>query len=146
METLSFTLGILSVIIVAFVAVLVWGVVKVVKQQKQIKIMNDDFERTISDLYRNLSDNENRVYQRLNDMDRNAHERLKDLEKSLEAKEENLHRRIDEAYRQIYQSIEDQSTNLTNQYKSYTDSRIDKLIDTYFEMKGITSKKQVLKG
>ena len=47
MNTLAFTLGVLSVIITAFVVVLVWGVVKVVKQGKQIKTMNNDFERTI---------------------------------------------------------------------------------------------------
>lgn len=77
MNTLAFTLGVLSVIIVAFVAVLVWGVVKVVKQEKQIKTMNHEFDRTISDLYRNLSDNDNRVYRRLEDMDRHAHEQMK---------------------------------------------------------------------
>ena len=77
MNTLAFTLGVLSVIITAFVVVLVWGVVKVVKQEKQIKTMNHDFERTISDLYRSINDNESRIYQRLSDMDRNAYEQMK---------------------------------------------------------------------
>ena len=45
METLSFTLGVLSVIVVAFVAVLVWGIVKVVKQQKQINSLQSELER-----------------------------------------------------------------------------------------------------
>ena len=73
METLSFTLGVLSVVIVAFVAVLVWGVVKVVKQQKQIRNINEDFSRSISDVYRIISDNDNRVYR---DIDERTRETL----------------------------------------------------------------------
>jgi predicted PurR-regulated permease PerM len=45
METLSFTFGVLSVIIVAFVAMLVWGIVKVVKQQQQINSISSEIER-----------------------------------------------------------------------------------------------------
>lgn len=103
METLSFTLGVLSVIIVAFIAVLVWGVVKVVKQEKQIKNMNDDFSRSIENIYRNITENNNYAYRKFEDMDRHAHEQMK---------------------------------NYIAESKSYTDSRIDKLLE----------KKQVIKG
>ena len=73
MNTLAFTLGVLSVIITAFVVVLVWGVVKVVKQQKQIRNINEDFSRSISDVYRIISDNDNRVYR---DIDERTRETL----------------------------------------------------------------------
>ena len=45
METLSFTLGILSVVAVILVATIVLGIVRVVKQQKQINSINSEIER-----------------------------------------------------------------------------------------------------
>jgi len=45
METLSFTLGVLSVVAVIFVATIVLGIVRVVKQQKQINLMQLELER-----------------------------------------------------------------------------------------------------
>ena len=45
METLSFTLGILSVVAVIFMATIVLGIVRVVKQQKQINSINSEIER-----------------------------------------------------------------------------------------------------
>jgi predicted PurR-regulated permease PerM len=112
METLSFTLGVLSVIIAAFVAVLVWGIVKVVKQQKQI----NSFEKEIETLHRYINESSSNVHTRLSEVDRNA-----------------------------YQMMQNHEQNITQQCKSYTDSRIDKLVDTYFEMKEI-NKKQLIKG
>ena len=112
METLSFTLGVLSVIIVAFVAVLVWGIVKVVKQQKQI----NSFEKEIETLHRYINESSGNMHTRLSEMDRNA-----------------------------YQQMQEYDHEITQQCKSYTDSRIDKLVDTYFEMKEI-NKKQLIKG
>jgi|Laugrespbdmm15sd_2_1035082.scaffolds.fasta_scaffold03180_11 predicted PurR-regulated permease PerM len=63
METLSFTLGVLSVIITAFVVVLVWGIVKVVKQQEQINEINNRFE----DLVRQSDHTETEIYRQIND-------------------------------------------------------------------------------
>jgi predicted PurR-regulated permease PerM len=63
METLSFTLGVLSVIITAFVVVLVWGIVKVVKQQEQINEINNRFE----DLIRQSDHTETEIYRQIND-------------------------------------------------------------------------------
>jgi predicted PurR-regulated permease PerM len=112
METLSFTLGVLSVIIVAFVAVLVWGIVKVVKQQKQI----NSFEKEIETLHRYINESSGNMHNRLNEMERNA-----------------------------YQAMQSQDQETIQQCKSYIDSRIDKLVDTYFEIKEI-NKKQLIKG
>jgi predicted PurR-regulated permease PerM len=116
METLSFTLGILSVIIVAFVAVLVWGIVKVVKQQKQINFLENYSHKEIETLHRYINESSGNMHTRLSEMDRNA-----------------------------YQMMQNHEQNITQQCKSYTDSRIDKLVDTYFEMKEI-NKKQLIKG
>jgi len=61
METLSFTFGVLSVIIVAFVAMLVWGIVKVVKQQKQINSIQSEIER----VWQNQSRMSDELHQRI---------------------------------------------------------------------------------
>lgn len=45
METLSFTLGILSVVAVILLTVIVLGIVRVVKQQKQINSLQRELER-----------------------------------------------------------------------------------------------------
>jgi len=45
METLSFTLGVLSVVAVIFVAVIVIGIVRVVKQQKQINSIQRELQQ-----------------------------------------------------------------------------------------------------
>jgi cell shape-determining protein MreC len=50
METLAFTFGVLSTVAVILVAVLVWGIVKVIKQQKQLV----ELELSLSNIERNL--------------------------------------------------------------------------------------------
>ena len=62
METLSFTFGVLSVIIVAFVAMLVWGIVKVVKQHQQINSIQSEIER----VWQNQSRMSDELHQRIN--------------------------------------------------------------------------------
>jgi len=61
METLSFTFGVLSVIIVVFVAMLVWGIVKVVKQQQQINSISSEIER----VWQNQSRMSDELHQRI---------------------------------------------------------------------------------
>ena len=73
METLSFTLGVLSVIIVAFVAVLVWGIVKVVKQQKQINSLEKDMQREVDNIHRNINDAIQSLWKRTEEMDRHEY-------------------------------------------------------------------------
>jgi hypothetical protein len=50
-----------------------------------------------------------------------------------------LQNQLDQRIDNVYQSLE----TVSRQDKAYTDKRIDKLIDTYFEHVG--SKKQILK-
>ena len=96
METLSFTLGVLSVIIVAFVAVLVWGIVKVVKQQKQINSLEKDMQREVENTYRLINESIQSLWNRLSEMDRNTHEHQKEFQRELDQKFQNTHREMDE--------------------------------------------------
>jgi predicted PurR-regulated permease PerM len=61
METLSFTLGILSVVAVIFVATIVLGIVRVVKQQKQINSLQSELER----VWQNQSRMSDELHQRI---------------------------------------------------------------------------------
>ena len=61
METLSFTLGILSVVAVIFVATIVLGIVRVVKQHQQINSINSEIER----VWQNQSRMSDEIHQRI---------------------------------------------------------------------------------
>lgn len=133
METMSFTLGVLSVIIAAFVVVLVWGVVKVVKHGKQIEENNKWVNSSHNDIWRGREED-----RRIN------YEREQNLHRDIDSRFEELSRRLDQSESEMYRQINDQAADAVTQSKSHTDSRIDKLIDAYFETVG--SKKQIIKG
>ncbi len=116
MGTMYFVLGMLSIIAAAIVSVLVWGVVKINKQQQRL----DHIKRMMEEAPRELNDKMSILYRDMDD--RTTH----------------IHRRIDEnnanmshEYERIYNHIADA--------RSYTDSRIDKVL-------GTTGAKQVIKG
>jgi hypothetical protein len=106
METTMFTLGVLSIILAALVATVVYGIVTVLK-----------LKTDITNVYRQLHDENQQVHRRFDD----------------------THRDIN----MIEATIMNQIQHATTQSTSYTDKRIDKLVDTYFEVQSI--KKQILK-
>lgn len=143
METMYFVLGMLSIIGVIAIATIVWGIVKISKLLKVIKqqeewIINN--ERQIHDtLYRLRED----LDRRMDIMDRHANGYVTDLQRELDARfntiereqektEEELHRRISHGNEDMMIEINSQITDAVTQSTSYTDKRIDKLIDTYF--------------
>ena len=130
---MSFTLGVLSVIITAFVVVVVWGIVKVVKQGKQIEENNKWVNASHNDIWRAKEDD-----RRIN------YEREQRLQRDTDIRFEELNRRLDQSESEMYRQINDQTADAVTQSKSHTDSSIDKLIDAYFETVG--SKKQIIKG
>lgn len=153
METMYFILGMLSIVGTAFVVVTVWGIVKIVKLSKQIKVIQTELNESLQSIWRVREDDTRYHREKDQTLDMHLNKRFEEFERMLnnEVKDINLriedvHRRIDKAYQQLYQTIDDNDLNSVTQSKSYTDSRIDKLIDTYFEIKGLTSKKQVIKG
>jgi hypothetical protein len=99
MEILSFAFGVLLIIVLLSVIAVILGAMKVNKQEKQIKYL----EQRITDTERSI----------WHDMSNNRSE---------------IHRRID---------------HVETQCNSYTDKRIDKLIDTYFKVE--TTKEQTKK-
>ena len=109
-----FVLGMLSIIGAAILATIVWGTLKIVKLLKAIK----QHEEWMASNERNVYDNIHRLREDLDrrseDMDRNGWERVTTLQREMDLK------------------INGQITDAVTQSTSYTDKRIDKLIDTYF--------------
>ena len=117
METMYFVLGMLSIVAVAFVAVVVWGLLKIKNQQRSIEILQ----------------------QKLDEMPRQFYDDINNITQTFD-------RRIDDVwggFRDIRNEMVERSKSDLELSKSYTDSRIDKLIDTYFDI--VSTKKQIIK-
>jgi len=124
METIYFVLGMLSIVGAAFVAAIVWGMVKITKLLKAIKrqeewIMNND---------RNMYENIHRMRE---EFDR----RSDDFARERDKRTEELQREIDKRTEELDRNINDKATNII----SYVDSRVDKAL-------GLAGAKQVIKG
>ena len=67
METTSFVLGMLSIVAVAFMAVIVWGIVKINKLTSEIKATHEWIDNGTRDRDYNLQ----QVYRKFDETDRN---------------------------------------------------------------------------
>ena len=115
MEILSFTFGVLLITVLLLVVAVILGAMKVNKQGKQIKYLEQSITDTERSIWHHIS---------------NTHSEI--------------HRRIDYVETEMLpRAINDQITDSVTQCNSYTDKRIDKLIDTYFKVK--TTKEQTKK-
>lgn len=143
METMYFVLGMLSIVAVAFVAVVVWGLLKIRKQESEIKMLN-----------RINEDNHRLIYSMVEDVNRRINIEIQNLDQVVsnnrrefldETKELNQHfsRRLEDIWTGFRNEMVELSKSDVEQSKSYTDSRVDKLIDTYFDM--VSAKKQIIK-
>jgi hypothetical protein len=117
METTSFVLGMLSIVAVAFMAVIVWGIVKITKLLKMVKQHEDWMLNHERNIWTSINDTRQDFERRVNDMDRNAYDSM-----------ERLRRQVDDLNRLTLQES-----------MSYTDSRIDKAL-------GTVGTKQLIKG
>ena len=116
MGTMYFVLGMLSIIAAAIVSVLVWGIVKINKQQQSL----NHIMRMREDTLRELSERFSLVYRDVDDRITHIHRRIDETNAN-----------ISHEYERLYNHIADA--------RSYTDSRIDKVL-------GTTGAKQVIKG
>ena len=138
-----FVLGMLSIIGAIMIVTMVWGTLKIVNLLKTIKL----HEEWMASNERNVYDNIHRIREdldrRMDSMDRYGCDRVTDLQRELDSRfntiereqekiEEELHRRISHENEDMMIEINSQITDAVTQSTSYTDKRIDKLIDTYF--------------
>lgn len=128
MNTLAFTFGIVCTIAVISVAVLVWAVVKVLKQEKKFNKHEDD-----------LLAFADQVWKQRDEERRNQNQDRVELQNHLDRRFDGIYRDMDDRHRDVYTQINSQITDAVTQCKSYTDSRIDKMIEG-------NKPKQVIKG
>ena len=117
METMYFVLGMLSIVAAAVVVIVIWGLLKIKNQQRSIEILQ----------------------QRLDEMPRQFYDETRNITQTYD-------KRFDDVwggFRDFRNDMVELSKSNVELSKSYTDSRIDKLIDTYFDMVG--AKKQIIK-
>ena len=108
METIMFTVGVLTMVLVALTALAVYSTVMVLKLKRE----NNDFQRQLHDVYRVISEREDSLYRNMNEQNR---------ELSLQ---------MDQAFEQNGQLSE-----RVDYLSSYVDRRIDKVIDGYLLVK-----------
>ena len=103
METLSFTLGMLTIIAIALVVVIVIGIVKVFKQQKEIKS----------------------IHEWIMSLDQDMVGRFKEVTQEISQRERNIYDCIEKAKEDFQTHIR----IVSDEDRAYTDRRIDKIIE-----------------
>jgi len=128
METTYFVLGMLSVFALILIGVITWGLLMINKQQTQIKNLQED----IQGLMRTISTEMEYTSRRIDNERQNIHFDLREYNNRMESQASD-----------IWRQIESTKKDTISESNSYTDKRIDKLIDTYFDIK---KNKDLLKG
>lgn len=116
-----FVLGMLSIIAAAIVSVMVWGIVKINKQQQWLDQIQRDFNEAPRELHTRFAD----MHRELDDRASWIHRRVDEIDAT-------HNRRMDQEHEIIFREIAD--------CRSYIDSRIDKATS------GLNGAKQVIKG
>ena len=128
METTYFVLGMLSVVALIFIGVIAWGMVKISKQQTEIGNLKEDIQGLVRTISQEIEDTTRRI----------------DSERRYIQSEVREHNdRLERQFTDIWRGIDTRIMDSVNESNSYTDKRIDKMIDTYFEVK---KNKDLLKG
>jgi len=124
METTYFVLGMLSVFALIFIGVITWGMFKINKQQTEIENLKDGYNGLVRTISQEIEYTTRRI----------DNERQK-IQSDFREYNDRLERQLTDIWRGMDNSIKESN--------SYTDKRIDKLIDTYFDIK---KNKDLLKG
>ena len=124
METTYFVLGMLSVVALIFIGVIAWGMFKISKQQTEIGNLKEDIQGLVRTISQEIEDTTRRI-----DSERQY------IQSEVRENNDRLERQLTDIWRNTEYSIKESN--------SYTDKRIDKMIDTYFEVK---KEKDLLKG
>jgi hypothetical protein len=121
MEILSFALGMLTIVAVALVVVIVVGIVKVFKQQSDIRSTQEW----------------------LSNHEQNVNNQFREFQGTVSRQENDLYKSIGESRRDLYEAVDNKYTDAISTANAYTDSRLDKLEQ---KLSGTLGTKQVIKG
>ena len=132
MEVTAYVLGMLTIVTVAFVTSIVVGLLKIMKLNKQT------IYHEVENIYRRLENEHTEVWRQFENAGRDVTMVERTIMNQIDATRRDADQAIDELHRAV--------AHESSEGRRYTDSRIDKLIDTYFDMKKFNEKKEVLKG
>ena len=124
METTYFFLGVLTVVAAIVAGVITWGLLKISKQQTEIGNLKEDIQGLVRTISQEIEYTTRRI-----DSERQY------IQSEVRENNDRLERQLTDIWRGMTDSIKESN--------SYTDKRIDKLIDTYFDIK---KNKDLLKG
>jgi predicted PurR-regulated permease PerM len=114
--TYYFVLGMLTVVAVIVAGLITWGLLMINKQQTEIGNLKEDIQGLVRTISREIEDTTRRIdYERQN------------IQSEVRENNDRLERQITDIWRGM--------TNSISESNSYTDKRIDKMIDTYFDVK-----------
>ena len=128
METTYFVLGMLSVVALIFIGVIAWGMFKISKQQTEISNLKEDIQGLVRTISQEIEYTTRRI-----DSERQY------IQSEVRENNDRLERQLTD----IWRGMDTRLTDSIKESNSYTDKRIDKLIDTYFDIK---KNKDLLKG
>jgi len=124
METTYFFLGVLTVVAAIVAGVITWGLLKISRQQTEIGNLKEDIQGLVRTISQEIEYTTRRI-----DSERQY------IQSEVRENNDRLERQLTDIWRGMTDSIKESN--------SYTDKRIDKLIDTYFDIK---KNKDLLKG
>lgn len=144
MEITSFVLGILAIVAVAMVAVIVVGIVKILKLYKQVSDLKDHTYREMQNRYADIWRQFENTGRDITVVEKTSINQIDQINRELDLKISQNKQEVDRAIHESYNSL----AEVSNSDRRYIDSRIDKLIDTYFEYNSISkkSKKEIING
>jgi predicted PurR-regulated permease PerM len=132
METTSFVLGMLSIIAVAFMAVIVWGIVKINKLTSEVTSTHKWIDNTVQDRDYQFQ----QIYKKFDQVERTHNDDFERSYNHISSNFDHLDRKINEQERAMSLEFE-RAYNQIAECRSYTDSRFDKLA---------SNTKQLIKG
>ena len=138
MEVTAYVLGMLTIVTVAFVTGIVVGLLRILKLTNRINDLEMRLDREVEHVYRRFEGEHTEVWKQFE----NAGRDVTMVERTILNQIDATRRAAEQAIDELHRAVARESSEGTR----YTDSRIDKLIDTYFDMKKFNEKKEVLKG
>jgi len=151
MEITSFVLGVLAIVTVAMVAVIVVGIVKILKLSNQVSDLNLRLDRSVDRTNREMQIQHESIWRQFENtgrditvVEKTSINQIDQINRELDLKISQNKQEVDRAIHESYKAV----AEVSNSDRRYIDSRIDKLIDTYFEYNSISkkSKKEVING
>ena len=138
-----FVLGMLSIIGAAFVATIVWGIVKITKLIKTIKQQEEWISNNDRNIWETFNHRREDIDREFGEIHRRIDREIQSVRSDIDVIHRHAEKNLEGLERETMLRLNDQITDSVTQSNSYTDKRIDKLIDTYFDVK---EAKKLIKG